>query len=242
MPSDGARSSRRPGRGRGAGAPRRAGACHGCALLAYGRPLYQGWVLEGTLVCPWHGSRYCLETARPLNGPSTAPQPRYQVRLRSDIVEICREQEPGDEVVTSDSLARLARQAPLEPPPGARKTEEVLVEHHMLLRHLFRRIETMPREDLERRDLMRVLASELEIHEYIEDSEFYPAVRAVSEDVALAHSEHRQPAGGDAEAEHRHAEVRGAFVRPACRDGAPRRLRGTLDVRASAAVGRGAAA
>jgi hypothetical protein len=39
---------------------------------------------------------------------------------------------------------------------------------------------------------MRTLASELEIHEYIEDHVFYPAVYPVSEDVAVAHSEHRQ--------------------------------------------------
>jgi hypothetical protein len=39
---------------------------------------------------------------------------------------------------------------------------------------------------------MRILASELEIHEHIEDHIFYPAVRPISEDVAIAHSEHRQ--------------------------------------------------
>lgn len=39
---------------------------------------------------------------------------------------------------------------------------------------------------------MRTLASELEIHEHVEDHLFYPAVRPVSEDVAIAHSEHRQ--------------------------------------------------
>jgi hemerythrin superfamily protein len=39
---------------------------------------------------------------------------------------------------------------------------------------------------------MRTLASELEIHEYVEDHIFYPAVHPVSEDVPLAHSEHRQ--------------------------------------------------
>jgi hypothetical protein len=50
----------------------------------------------------------------------------------------------------------------------------------------------MDREDPERRDLMRLLASELEIHEHIEDEIFYPAVRPVSEDVPVAHAEHQQ--------------------------------------------------
>jgi hypothetical protein len=57
---------------------------------------------------------------------------------------------------------------------------------------MFERIEAMPREDLERRDLMRALAQELEIHEHIEDKLFYPAVQPVSGDVAIAHAEHRQ--------------------------------------------------
>ena len=73
-----------------------------------------------------------------------------------------------------------------------RRADEVLTEHHMMLRRMFERIEAMPREDPERRDLMRVLAEELEIHEHIEDKLFYPAVRPVSEDVAIAHAEHRQ--------------------------------------------------
>ncbi len=68
----------------------------------------------------------------------------------------------------------------------------MLLEHHQLLRRLFDEVEVTPREDPQRRDLMRTLASELEIHEHIEDHIFYPAVRPVSEDVAIAHSEHRQ--------------------------------------------------
>jgi nitrite reductase/ring-hydroxylating ferredoxin subunit/uncharacterized membrane protein len=175
---------------------RRDGRVHamGARCSHAGGPLDQGWVLEGALVCPWHGSRYCLETAQPIRGPSTVPQPRSHVRLRDGMVDIRREQEPGDEVVTSDRLAHLADRIdlPAALPPGTRRADEVLVEHHMLLRSLFRRIEAMPREDPERRDLLRVLASELEIHEYVEDSLFYPAVRPVSEDVSIAHSEHRQ--------------------------------------------------
>lgn len=160
-----------------------------------GGPLDQGWVLGGALVCPWHGSRYDLETGWPTSGPSTCPQPRYQVRLREGSIEIRREQEPGDEVVTGEALPR-------EPvsvqPVGAgdtrqgRKADEVLIEHHQLIRRLFETIKATPFHDPQRRDLMRTLASELEIHEHVEDHVFYPAVRPISEDVAIAHSEHRQ--------------------------------------------------
>ncbi|WP_158287803.1 DUF2231 domain-containing protein [Falsiroseomonas bella] len=158
-----------------------------------GGPLDQGWVLEGRLVCPWHGSRFDLRTGCPAQGPSTAPQPRYAVRLRDGVVELRREQEPGDEVVTPGDLAQMAPAPPAGPPAqAARKADEVLTEHHMLLRRLFERIQALPREDPARRDLLRALASELEIHESIEDHIFYPAVRAVSEDVPVAHAEHRQ--------------------------------------------------
>jgi nitrite reductase/ring-hydroxylating ferredoxin subunit/uncharacterized membrane protein len=107
-----------------------------------GGPLDQGWVLEGTLVCPWHGSRYDLATGQPVNGPSTCPQPRYTARIRNEIVEIRREQEPGDEIVTAEGLARLdlpATDVRATDVPG-KKADEVLSEHHQLLRQLFARI------------------------------------------------------------------------------------------------------
>jgi nitrite reductase/ring-hydroxylating ferredoxin subunit/uncharacterized membrane protein/hemerythrin superfamily protein len=160
-----------------------------------GGPLDQGWVLDGTLVCPWHGSRYDLETGWPRSGPSTCPQPRYQVRLRDGMVEIRREQEPGDEVVTATDLDRKQAEAPAvgtDVTPRGRKADEVLVEHHQLIRRLFETIKATPRHAPQRRDLMRTLASELEVHEHVEDHIFYPAVRPISEDVAIAHSEHRQ--------------------------------------------------
>ena len=175
---------------------RRHGRVHamGARCSHLGGPLDQGWILDGALVCPWHGSRYDLETGQPVAGPSTCPQPRYDLRIRDGMVEIRREQEPGCEVVTSETIAQAAAPQPI-PDAGAasaKKADEVLFEHHQLLRRLFARIETTSRKDPQRRDLMRILASELEIHEHIEDQLFYPAVRPVSEDVALAHAEHRQ--------------------------------------------------
>ncbi|MBP0446411.1 Rieske 2Fe-2S domain-containing protein [Roseomonas sp. SSH11] len=159
-----------------------------------GGPLDQGWVLNGELVCPWHGSRYDLATGWPSSGPSTCPQPRYEVRVTGGMIEIRREQERGDDAVTAARLdAKPARQAAAgSGAPQGRKADEVLVEHHQLLRRLFETIRAMPAEDPQRRDLMRTLASELEIHEQIEDHIFYPAVQPVSEDVPVAHSEHRQ--------------------------------------------------
>ncbi|MFC3127447.1 DUF2231 domain-containing protein [Pseudoroseomonas globiformis] len=160
-----------------------------------GGPLDQGWILNGALVCPWHGSRYDLETGWPTSGPSTCPQPRYAVRLRDGMVEIRREEEPGDEVVTAAKAGGKPARAPAPPASSAgagRKADEVLFEHHQLIRRLFQAIRNTPRDDPQRRDLMRTLASELEIHEYVEDHVFYPAVHPVSEDVPIAHSEHRQ--------------------------------------------------
>ncbi|WP_135470469.1 Rieske 2Fe-2S domain-containing protein [Crenalkalicoccus roseus] len=157
-----------------------------------GGPLDEGWVLEGRLVCPWHGSRYPLGTGCPASGPSTAPQPRYAVGVRDGMVELRRVPEPGEEAVFPEDVAQAAAGKETGGIPLARRAEEVLTELHDLLRGLFARIEALPPGNPERRDLLRTLASELEIHEYVEDHLFYPAVRAVSDDVAIAHSEHRQ--------------------------------------------------
>ena len=157
-----------------------------------GGPLDEGWILGGGLVCPWHGSRYDLSTGRPLDGPSTCPQPCYRVRICEGMIEIRREPEPGDEAIRPEDVAAEAGEKGPAVPEGARKADEVLFEHHELLRRLFERIEATPRHDPERRDLMRTLADELELHENVEDEIFYPAVRPVSEDVPLAHAEHRQ--------------------------------------------------
>jgi nitrite reductase/ring-hydroxylating ferredoxin subunit/uncharacterized membrane protein len=151
-----------------------------------GGPLDEGWIQEGGLVCPWHGSRYCLSSGHPLDGPSTAPQPRYEVRLRNGMVEIRRLPQPGD-----DTVAAPAR---TDGGSGRRgeKADRFLFQHHELLRYAFTRILTTPRQDPERRLLMRVLANELEMHEQIEDEIFYPAVQPVTEEVPIAHAEHHQ--------------------------------------------------
>jgi nitrite reductase/ring-hydroxylating ferredoxin subunit/uncharacterized membrane protein len=160
-----------------------------------GGPLDEGWLLKGGIVCPWHGSRYDLGTGQPLDGPSTCPQPMYDVRLRNGIIGIRRQQEPGEAAVTPEDIEEAQTEQPsAADTPLGREADEVLLEHHELLRRMFRRIEDMSPDDPQRRDLMRTLASELEIHEHIEDAIFYPAVRPVSEDVAIAYAEHQQMA------------------------------------------------
>lgn len=161
-----------------------------------GGPLDEGWVQNGGLVCPWHGTRYCLSTGRVMDGPSTTPQPRFAVRVRAGQVEVKRVPEPGDEALTPVEIAAAQAAAATgtvaDIPAGARKADEVLFEHHQLLRRLFQTVEAMDPQNPERRDMMRLLAAELEIHEHVEDEIFYPAVRPVSADVPVAHAEHQQ--------------------------------------------------
>ncbi|HEY7293486.1 MAG TPA: Rieske 2Fe-2S domain-containing protein [Dehalococcoidia bacterium] len=53
-----------------------------------GGPLSEGQ-LDGTAVtCPWHGSRFDLESGEPLNGPATAPLRRLETRLQDGRVEV----------------------------------------------------------------------------------------------------------------------------------------------------------
>ncbi len=72
------------------------------------------------------------------------------------------------------------------------KADELLIEHHNLLRSMFKRIESTPRAAPERRRLTDELITEFEMHSKIEEDIFYPAVRAVSPLVDIALAEHRQ--------------------------------------------------
>lgn len=55
-----------------------------------GAPLEQGWLHRGELVCPWHGSRFDLDSGEPTQGPSTAPLPCFDARVRDGVVELRR--------------------------------------------------------------------------------------------------------------------------------------------------------
>jgi len=72
------------------------------------------------------------------------------------------------------------------------KGDDVLIEHHGVLRSLLTRIASMPGSDGERRRLLDELITELNIHTKIEEQLFYPAVRTVSRLVDISFAEHRQ--------------------------------------------------
>ncbi|MGY1986883.1 Rieske 2Fe-2S domain-containing protein [Blastococcus sp. SYSU DS0669] len=55
-----------------------------------GGPMAEGWLHRDELVCPWHGSRFDLDTGEPAQGPSTAPLPCYDTRVRDGAVEVRR--------------------------------------------------------------------------------------------------------------------------------------------------------
>jgi nitrite reductase/ring-hydroxylating ferredoxin subunit/uncharacterized membrane protein len=48
-----------------------------------GGPLSQGTLVDGCIQCPWHGSRFRLDTGHVARGPAMYDQPAYEVR-RSD--------------------------------------------------------------------------------------------------------------------------------------------------------------
>ena len=53
-----------------------------------GGPLHKGRVSDGRIRCPWHLSTFSLQDGLVLQGPATAPQPCYQVRLRDGSIEV----------------------------------------------------------------------------------------------------------------------------------------------------------
>jgi nitrite reductase/ring-hydroxylating ferredoxin subunit/uncharacterized membrane protein len=59
-----------------------------CAHL--GGPLAEGELEGDSVRCPWHGSRFCLEDGRVLDGPAVYPQPSYEARVRDGRIEVRR--------------------------------------------------------------------------------------------------------------------------------------------------------
>ncbi len=54
----------------------------------FGGPLAEGKLLEDSVVCPYHFSRFALKDGRVLNGPAVHPQPCFEVRTRKGQIEI----------------------------------------------------------------------------------------------------------------------------------------------------------
>ncbi len=55
-----------------------------------GGPLSEGQLEGESVVCPWHGSRFCLKSGKVLNGPATTPQPSFDTKLQDGSVLLRR--------------------------------------------------------------------------------------------------------------------------------------------------------
>ena len=51
-------------------------------------PLSEGKLVEDTIQCPWHRSRFALDDGRVLDGPAVHAQPCLEVRLRDGQIEV----------------------------------------------------------------------------------------------------------------------------------------------------------
>ena len=72
------------------------------------------------------------------------------------------------------------------------KADQVLIEHHDVLRGLLTLLEeTTDEQGNERKKLLDDLVSELGVHVRIEDELFYPAVEKVTPLLAISQAEHR---------------------------------------------------
>lgn len=61
-----------------------------CAHM--GGPLNEGKVEGDSVICPWHGSRFCMKTGDVLDGPAVHPQPKLDVQVRDGQVLVRRSQ------------------------------------------------------------------------------------------------------------------------------------------------------
>ncbi len=53
-------------------------------------PLSEGKLVDDTIECPYHASRFALEDGRVINGPAVHPQPCMEVRVRNGQIEVRR--------------------------------------------------------------------------------------------------------------------------------------------------------
>jgi nitrite reductase/ring-hydroxylating ferredoxin subunit/uncharacterized membrane protein len=53
-----------------------------------GGPLVEGSLEDCSVVCPWHGSRFALDSGAVLNGPATFPQPGFETRVWDGQIEV----------------------------------------------------------------------------------------------------------------------------------------------------------
>ncbi len=60
----------------------------GAVCSHLGAPIEKGELKEDAIVCPWHYSTYALEDGSVRQGPTTAPLPLYQTRVRDGQVQV----------------------------------------------------------------------------------------------------------------------------------------------------------
>jgi len=58
-----------------------------------GGPLDEGTLDDGTITCPWHGSRFCVDDGTVVEGPATRPATVMETRVTAGRVEVRRSQE-----------------------------------------------------------------------------------------------------------------------------------------------------
>lgn len=51
-------------------------------------PLSEGKLVDDSIVCPYHASRFALEDGRVINGPAVHPQPCLETRIRNGQIEV----------------------------------------------------------------------------------------------------------------------------------------------------------
>jgi nitrite reductase/ring-hydroxylating ferredoxin subunit len=61
----------------------------------FGAPLSEGRLVENSIVCPYHSSRFDLEDGRVLGGPAVHPQPCLEVRTRGENIEVRKSSIPN---------------------------------------------------------------------------------------------------------------------------------------------------
>ena len=60
----------------------------GAVCSHYGAPLNEGTIVERTIECPWHASRFALEDGRVVQGPACDGVPAYDCKIVNDQVQI----------------------------------------------------------------------------------------------------------------------------------------------------------
>jgi nitrite reductase/ring-hydroxylating ferredoxin subunit/uncharacterized membrane protein len=60
----------------------------GAVCSHYGAPLNEGKIVERTIECPWHASRFAIEDGRVVQGPACAAVPVYDCKIVKEHVQI----------------------------------------------------------------------------------------------------------------------------------------------------------